>query len=137
METTSATVTSAEALPSTSASSALSRWTFAVSQRHRYLLDKLVPHVLRRWITFLAIAFAYSLRVYLVEGFYIVTYALGLYMMTLLIGFLSPRVDPELQELMDGPTLPIRGSDEFRPFVRRLPEFKFWYAILWTFAHLF
>ncbi|KAG0458264.1 hypothetical protein HPP92_023421 [Vanilla planifolia] len=25
--------------------------------------------------------------------------------------------------------LPTRGSDEFKPFIRRLPEFKFWYSI--------
>uniref|UniRef100_A0A915K5U1 Uncharacterized protein n=1 Tax=Romanomermis culicivorax TaxID=13658 RepID=A0A915K5U1_ROMCU len=26
----------------------------------------------------------------------------------------------------DGPSLPTRTNDEFRPFMRRLPEFKFW-----------
>lgn len=55
-------------------------------------------------------------------GFYIVTYALGIYNLNLLLGFLTPQVDPELE----GPTLPSKGQDEFRPFVRRLPEFKFW-----------
>ncbi|KAI3440735.1 ANK_REP_REGION domain-containing protein [Psidium guajava] len=51
-----------------------------------------------------------------------------IYMLNLLIGFLSPQVDPELQELVDGgdPSLPTRGSDEFRPFVCRLPEFNCW-----------
>lgn len=28
-----------------------------------------------------------------------------------------------------GPELPTRANEEFRPFIRRLPEFKFWYAI--------
>lgn len=55
-------------------------------------------------------------------GFYIVTYALGIFNLNLLLGFLTPQVDPELE----GPTLPSRKEDEFRPFVRRLPEFKFW-----------
>ncbi|KAK4405274.1 protein RER1B [Sesamum angolense] len=41
----------------------------------------------------------------------------------LLIGFLSPLVDPEL-EPTDGPSLPTKGSDEFKPFIRRLPEFN-------------
>ena len=50
------------------------------------------------------------------------TYALGIYNLNLLLGFLTPQVDPELE----GPTLPSKGQDEFRPFVRRLPEFKFW-----------
>jgi len=36
----------------------------------------------------------------------------------------SFQVDPEL----DAPTLPSRREDEFRPFVRRLPEFKAWWA---------
>jgi Rer1 family len=29
----------------------------------------------------------------------------------------------------EGPALPTRSNEEFRPFIRRLPEFKFWYAI--------
>ncbi|KAL5556935.1 hypothetical protein UlMin_039171 [Ulmus minor] len=107
----------------------VSQWTFAVSRRYQHLLDKSTPHVLNRWISCLALAFVYALRVYLVEGFYIVSYGLGIYILNLLIGFLSPQVDPEVHELSDGPSLPTRGSDEFRPFVRRLPEFKFWYSI--------
>jgi hypothetical protein len=67
-----------------------------------------------------------SVRVYYARGFYVVTYGLGIYLLNLLIGFLSPMVDPELEA---GPGLPTRGSDEFKPFTRRLPEFKFWYAI--------
>ncbi|KAF2295348.1 hypothetical protein GH714_032630 [Hevea brasiliensis] len=43
-------------------------------------------------------------------------------------------IDPEIH---DGPTLPTRGSDEFRPFVRRLPEFKFWYSITKAFCIAF
>ena len=40
------------------------------------------------------------------------------------------QVDPDL----DGPTLPSAAADEFRPFVRRLPEFKFWWAATRSFA---
>ena len=36
----------------------------------------------------------------------------------------SPQVNPELE----GPTLPSKSDEEFRPFVRRLPEFKFWWS---------
>jgi hypothetical protein len=47
--------------------------------------------------------------------------------------------------LADGPELPTRQNEEFRPFIRRLPEFKFWYsatkatviAFLCTFFELF
>lgn len=39
-----------------------------------------------------------------------------------MIGFLSPQIDPE----EEGMVLPVHDSQEFRPFQRRLPEFKFW-----------
>ncbi|KAK4477473.1 hypothetical protein RD792_016696 [Penstemon davidsonii] len=120
--TTAAAAATADDQSSVTPSTAVSRWMFTISQRFQHFLDKSTPHVRHRWIAFLCIAFLYVVRVYLVEGFYVVSYALGIYILNLLIGFLSPQIDPELSE---GPTLPIRGSDEFRPFARRLPEFKF------------
>ena len=36
----------------------------------------------------------------------------------------SRQVDPET----DGPVLPTKSSEEFKPFTRKLPEFKFWEA---------
>ncbi|XP_021714367.1 protein RER1A-like isoform X1 [Chenopodium quinoa] len=113
------------------------RWSFMVSQRFQHYLDKSTPHMLYRWIAFFVIALGYAIRVYFVQGFYIVSYGLGIYILNLLIAFLSPQVDPEIQELTDGPTLPTRGSDEFRPFVRRLPEFKFWYSLTKAFCIAF
>ena len=92
-------------------------------QRYQVLLDKATPHTGYRWAGWLALALLYFLRVYLVQGFFIVTYALGIFNLNLLIGFISPQVDPE----MEGPSLPTREG-EFKPFVRRLPEFKFWYT---------
>ncbi|KAK6128699.1 hypothetical protein DH2020_037549 [Rehmannia glutinosa] len=133
MPTTTTTASAADDLPSDPSTAAVSQWTFAISQRFQHLLDKSTPYMLHRWIGFLCIALVYVVRVYLVEGFYVVSYALGIYILNLLIGFLSPQVDPEF----DGPTLPIRGSDEFRPFVRRLPEFKFWYSITKAFCIAF
>ncbi|KAH9621772.1 hypothetical protein KSS87_016553 [Heliosperma pusillum] len=92
---------------------------------YQYYLDKTTPHAVPRWVGTLILALIYGIRVYFVQGFYIITYALGIYLLNLLIGFLSPLVDPEL-EPSDGPLLPTKGSDEFKPFIRRLPEFKFW-----------
>ncbi|KAI6699291.1 hypothetical protein NL676_013615 [Syzygium grande] len=125
--------------PSSSSAAAPSRWAAAVSQRYQHLLDKSVPHLSRRWIATLAVACVYLVRVYFLQGFYIVTYGLGIYMLNLLIGFLSPQVDPELADggAGPGPSLPTRGSDEFRPFVRRLPEFKCWLQITWAFVIAF
>ncbi|EOD11551.1 hypothetical protein EMIHUDRAFT_57325, partial [Emiliania huxleyi CCMP1516] len=85
-------------------------------------MDKAAPHTAPRWAATVFIMLAYCLRVYLINGWYIITYGLGIYALNLLIGFLSPATDPETE----GPTLPTSKDDEFRPFVRRLPEFKFW-----------
>jgi hypothetical protein len=60
-------------------------------------LDDATPHVLARWLALAAVAAVYAVRVlFLVTGFYIVTYALGIYLLNLLIAFLSPSIDPSL-----------------------------------------
>jgi hypothetical protein len=89
------------------------------------LLDRSTPHVTYRWGTLLVVLLLYTLRVWFLRGFYIVTYGLGIYNLNLLLGFLTPQVDPELE----GPELPTKSDQEFRPFVRRLPEFKFWWVL--------
>jgi hypothetical protein len=53
-------------------------------------------------------------------------------LLNVFLAFLTPKFDPaleeELNELDDqGPALPTSKDDEFRPFIRRLPEFKFWF----------
>lgn len=96
--------------------------TFRRSMQH--YIDKTTIWIRTRWTLLVVMLGLYALRVYLKQGFYIVTYGLGIYLLNLLIGFLSPAVDPE----MDGPTLPTAESAEFRPFSRKLPEFKFWFA---------
>ncbi|KAK8476874.1 hypothetical protein V6N11_021466 [Hibiscus sabdariffa] len=108
----------------TSLSSPLSQWGHDAWRIYQYYLDKTTPHTAYRWIGTLVIVAIYCLRVYYVQGFYIISYGLGIYLLNLLIGFLSPLVDPEV-EVSDGPLLPTKGSDEFKPFIRRLPEFKF------------
>ncbi|KAL6842472.1 hypothetical protein ACP4OV_027707 [Aristida adscensionis] len=119
---------------------AVSAAVAAASRRFQHLLDRSTPHVGRRWLGLAGVAAAYALRVWLAGGYYIVTYALGIYLLNLLIAFLSPQVDPEVAEVLGkgpGPALPTRASDEFRPFVRRLPEFKFWYSIVKAFCIAF
>lgn len=108
---------------------AVSSAVATASRRFQHLLDRSTPHVGRRWLAFAGVAAAYALRVWFAGGYYIVTYALGIYILNLLIAFLSPQVDPEVAEVLGegGAALPTRASDEFRPFVRRLPEFKFWF----------
>lgn len=55
-------------------------------------MDKSSPHVLYRWILFAVVLTLYLLRVYYLNGWFIVTYGLGIYMLNQLIGFISPQV---------------------------------------------
>jgi len=80
-----------------------------------------------RWFGFGLALVLYLIRVYFLEGFFIVTYALGIYLLNLLIGFLSPNIDPEEQDGLTEISLPQTDSEEFRPFIRKLPEFQFWF----------
>jgi len=95
-----------------------------ITQRIQIWSDKSAPYVAVRWALWLVLVAGFAARIWLLKGFYIVAYALGIFNLNLLLGFLSPQVDPALE----GPSLPSRGNDEFKPFVRRLPEFKFWYS---------
>ena len=99
----------------------------------QYLLDKASPHVMYRWIGFAVSMWLYIIRVWYISSFYIVTYGLGIYLLNQLIGFISPQFDPEESDVdLD---LPTSDKEEFRPFARRLPEFKCWYSCVkavWT-----
>lgn len=106
--------------------SPLAKWRNEVSRKFHHYLERSSPHTARRWLVTLAAAAIYILRVYYARGFYVISYGLSIYILNLLIGFLSPKVDPEL-ELLDGPSSPTKDPEEFRPFVRRLPEFLFWF----------
>lgn len=60
-----------------------------------------------------------------------VAYSLGIYLLNLFLAFLSPKFDPSLEQdenMENGGDLPTKADQEFRPFVRRLPEFKFWFS---------
>ncbi|XP_076299840.1 protein RER1 isoform X2 [Lasioglossum baleicum] len=101
---------------------------YLIYQRY---LDLWTPHVVSRWIFALLLIFVFILRIFLAQGWYIVTYALGIYHLNLFIAFLTPKIDPAMDfDDGDGPELPTRSNEEFRPFIRRLPEFKFWYSVM-------
>ncbi|KAJ3395752.1 hypothetical protein HDU92_005067 [Lobulomyces angularis] len=105
------------------------QWT---QMRYQSLLDYLTPLTTFRWTTTVALFFLYFLRVFTAQGWYIITYALGIYLLNLFLAFLTPKIDPSLELDTDpndeGMSLPTKGNDEFKPFIRRLPEFKFWHA---------
>jgi hypothetical protein len=104
--------------------STIGRYRLLIASRYQKFLDDSTRHITPRWIATAIFTFLYLVRVYSLGGWYIITYALGIYILNLLIGFLSPQWDPEIEET--DASLPTKGDDEFKPFIRRLPEFKFW-----------
>ena len=70
-------------------------------------------------------------RIIVGQGWYLITYGLGIYILNLFLAFLTPKVDPVTMQNEDDDDggLPTSNQEEFRPFIRRLPEFKFWYSM--------
>ncbi|KAI1505533.1 RER1 protein [Biscogniauxia marginata] len=112
---------------------AVATQTSKIQRQYQALLDQATPHVLYRWVGTAVGLSLFFLRVLLAQGWYIVAYALGIYLLNLFLAFLSPKFDPSNDildnEMEDGSAggLPTKQDEEFRPFIRRLPEFKFWH----------
>lgn len=128
-------------------------------------LEGTIPHQKRRWSIIAILLFIFYCRIFIAKGYYVVAYALSIYLLNVFLMFLSPKIDPaslsvELENgpmdlwrqsslggggggglegggggetlndifsnstniVSNAPTLP--SSSEFRPFIRRLPEFK-------------
>ncbi|XP_043281888.1 protein RER1 [Venturia canescens] len=101
-----------------------------LSQIYQSYLDLWTPYTISRWLFAISLVVIFVLRILLTQGWYIVIYALGIYHLNLFIAFLTPRIDPAMAfDDADGPELPTRSNEEFKPFIRRLPEFKFWYSV--------
>lgn len=62
------------------------------SRKWQYILDKSSPHPIYRWLFFLLCLGIYALRVYYIQGWYIVTYGLSIFLLNQFIGFLTPQV---------------------------------------------
>ncbi|RMD40286.1 hypothetical protein DV735_g4843, partial [Chaetothyriales sp. CBS 134920] len=103
-------------------------------QQYQAWLDASTPYTAYRWSGTFVLFILFALRILLAQGWYIVAYCLGIYLLNLFLAFLSPKFDPSLTQdegLEDGDagsSLPTKQDEEFRPFIRRLPEFKFWYS---------
>jgi len=101
--------------------------------KYQHYLDRLTPHITVRWGIAITTIILFCLRIVAVQGFYIVTYALFIYYLNMFLSFLTPKIDPSFEadsEDEEGPSLPKSNNDEFRPFMRRLPEFKFWLSTM-------
>ncbi|KAK2741929.1 retention in endoplasmic reticulum protein 1 [Myotisia sp. PD_48] len=120
--------------PEDSPFTAVSAHTSRLTRLYQSYLDKSTPFTAYRWIGTGVLLVIFFLRIIFAQGWYIVAYTLGIYLLNLFLAFLQPKFDPSLtrdEGLEDGDahaTLPTKHDEEFRPFIRRLPEFKFWHS---------
>jgi hypothetical protein len=115
-----------------------SRLARSASRAVRFHLDKSVLHVKKRWILAVLLSILYGLRIVTIKGFFIVTYALAIYLLNVVVGVLTPQANVEAGEALE-------TAEEFRPFRRRVSEFQAWVmtsraivlSLLATFCPLF
>lgn len=113
---------------------AVTAQTSRLQRQYQAWLDFSTPYVSYRWIGTLTLLIIFFIRIFFAQGWYIVAYSLGIYLLNLFLAFLQPKFDPsnefEDNEMEDGTAggLPTKQDEEFRPFIRRLPEFNFWYS---------
>ncbi|KAG7697680.1 hypothetical protein KL930_000265 [Ogataea haglerorum] len=107
------------------------QWTRLHNTYQRYL-DIATPHTVYRWAATYVLMFLFALRIVLCEGWYIVCYTWAIYLLSMLLQFLTPKFDPSLEQeyenesIEEGTAKMSDKDEEFRPFIRRLPEFRFW-----------
>ncbi|PPQ64929.1 hypothetical protein CVT26_015649 [Gymnopilus dilepis] len=126
-----------------------------IQRQYQQILDRWTPYVLNRWLATAGLLLVFLLRIVLAQGICLLIDAHAIYLLNLLLAFLQPKFDPSLQddlmadEIEEGgepiTPLPSQRDDEFRPFVRRLPEWQFWLsstratliALFCTFSEVF
>ncbi|KAH3665990.1 hypothetical protein OGAPHI_004179 [Ogataea philodendri] len=111
-------------------------WVFAqgakIHNTYQRYMDIATPHTVYRWAATYVLMFLFALRIILCEGWYIVCYTWAIYLLNMLLQFLTPKFDPSLEQeyenesVEEGTSKMDERDEEFRPFIRRLPEFRFW-----------
>ncbi|KAH9411008.1 rer1 protein [Ordospora pajunii] len=97
-------------------------------------LDRLASRPDIRWSITWIIFVLYCIRIWMTNAFYLVTYCMGIYLLHAIILFLTPKGEmiPDPFENVDDDYVPEKIDNEFKPFVRNLPEFEFWIFVTKT-----
>ncbi len=61
-------------------------------RKFQFYLDQSTVYLKARWCGFSCLLLMYLVRVFTANGWYIVTYGLGIYLLNLFIGFITPQV---------------------------------------------
>ena len=75
--------------------------------------DCVAVHTRVRWVFTLSILAAYVTRVYMSEGYHIISYALAIYILSAFISFLTPKMANVDNEEDDNPVLPTSDRTNF------------------------
>lgn len=67
-------------------------------------VDRTTLYTKTRWLVFSVVLFLFTARIVFAQGYYISAYALGIYLLNLFIGFLTPQRDSETDDYI----LPVR-----------------------------
>ncbi|KAL7711819.1 protein RER1 [Entamoeba marina] len=93
-----------------------------IEQKYQMFLDKITPYTKTRWIIFFVSLVIFIYRMITFHKYYIYAYTSGIYILFQFIKFLTPITIDNTGE----PLLPDATGAEYRPFMRRLSEKRFW-----------
>ncbi|CAG9326196.1 unnamed protein product [Blepharisma stoltei] len=88
--------------------------------------DRISPHIRKRWLATCILLLIFFQRVISLQGYYVVAYCLAIFILNLFLRFLTPIMSDMEDEESDNPVLPMRETNEYKPFIRKLGEFSFW-----------
>ena len=113
----------------------LTKYWIELRRFYQYYLDKVTPHTKERWIGFFILQLMFFVRVIYWHGWYAICYSFYIFFLNQFLAFLTPKFDMSLQqeeanERLEAGGAPDEQSEEFRPFIRRLPEFRFWFNVM-------
>ncbi|ELP93159.1 protein RER1, putative [Entamoeba invadens IP1] len=95
---------------------------FKVTQKYNAFLDRVTPYTKTRWGIFVVTLLLFIYRMVHFHKYYIYAYTSGIYILFQFVAFLTPI---SIDDTGD-PLLPDATGAEYRPFMRRLSEKKFW-----------
>lgn len=61
-------------------------------QVYQHYVDKCVPHKMNRWVAFGVLLTLFMVRIIMAQGWYVVCYTLGIYLLNLFLAFCSPSL---------------------------------------------
>lgn len=95
----------------------------------QYAIDTLSPRVYPRWMFALIILITYLRRVFGLKSHIVITYIAGVYLLHSFVLFVTPKdsnIPDPFENDEDESYNPKNIDNDFRPYVRKLPELLFW-----------